>query len=410
MLRSLHARGCLIVNRGYKRGNPEADYRVNCIAKDQSSVTNQEKEIFRVLAERFDGYEYGRVKLTQLPWKQPAEPSFSNGHAEALEAQYQTLIELSSAAVGARARGIKNVDGFSLRDLFEYDCLLLKRAETFCWFKDPLIAAMIAGEKLPDNVPLTRELIQAVTGWWYFTEPIAVQTTTESKTVRALLWSFVELSDKEADRYTWIHEPKDRHGIYFSTYIDDDNRMAKIGAHRTPTIRWFWPVGHTLAQAREYFRKEYQRNYGDGGPFSRPGQHVLTGEDQTLAAMETMSRFFMAGCLWLQQKILVESPGHIERHERKRLEKSGELPSLNWRSIAAVRVVQLRRRESVPLTTEEPGAHRVVNWSCRWLVTGHWRQQHYRDGVKAKWISGYDKGPADKPFRVSPRRVYVVSR
>jgi len=45
-----------------------------------------------------------------------------------------------------------------------------------------------------------------------------------------------------------------------------------------------------------------------------------------------------------------------------------------------------------------------VEWSCRWFVRGHTR--HLADGREVP-VSGYVKGPSDKPFRP---RTYVVDR
>jgi hypothetical protein len=44
--------------------------------------------------------------------------------------------------------------------------------------------------------------------------------------------------------------------------------------------------------------------------------------------------------------------------------------------------------------------NKLVDWSHRWIVQGHWRNQWYaRAGEhRPKWIDPYPKGPEDKPL------------
>ncbi len=73
-----------------------------------------------------------------------------------------------------------------------------------------------------------------------------------------------------------------------------------------------------------------------------------------------------------------------------------------------VRVVVLRRRGKGQVAEDSE----AVNWSYRWLVTGHWRQQWYQS-EKAHhpiWIAPYVKGPEDRPLKMPARPVYSVIR
>ena len=74
-----------------------------------------------------------------------------------------------------------------------------------------------------------------------------------------------------------------------------------------------------------------------------------------------------------------------------------------------VQIVYLRRREQHPTINGQPNP---VDWSCRWLVRGHWRNQyHPSDGSrKPTFIQSYVKGPEDKPFRASPGKIYAAVR
>ena len=65
-------------------------------------------------------------------------------------------------------------------------------------------------------------------------------------------------------------------------------------------------------------------------------------------------------------------------------------------------VVSLRRERHDRDDEEGPG----VDWSHRWLVSGHWRE--YEPG-KITWVRPHVKGPDDKPFVMKDRR-FVLHR
>lgn len=65
-------------------------------------------------------------------------------------------------------------------------------------------------------------------------------------------------------------------------------------------------------------------------------------------------------------------------------------------------IVRLRKRER---GENADGAGHEVEWSHRWLVAGHWRNQWLpsRGMHRQQWIDGYVKGPEDKPLVVKDR-------
>jgi hypothetical protein len=113
---------------------------------------------------------------------------------------------------------------------------------------------------------------------------------------------------------------------------------------------------------------------------------------------------FGALCLFVSQSILVASEQPVERHLRKRLEREG------LQHDPVVRVVELRRREHIG------GKHAVESvereWSCQWVVRGHWRQQPYPKAgvIRPLWITPYVKGPEDKPLKPPRATVFAVVR
>lgn len=72
-----------------------------------------------------------------------------------------------------------------------------------------------------------------------------------------------------------------------------------------------------------------------------------------------------------------------------------------------VRVVTLRRQHATA-----DGAAGTVDWSCRWIVSGHWRNQFLpaSGGHRPTWIAPHVKGPDSAPLKPPAVTVFVVKR
>jgi hypothetical protein len=72
-----------------------------------------------------------------------------------------------------------------------------------------------------------------------------------------------------------------------------------------------------------------------------------------------------------------------------------------------VRVVTLRRQQAGG--GEAAG---TVEWGCRWIVSGHWRNQYLpaSGGHRPTWIGAHVKGPDSKPLKPPAVTVFVVKR
>lgn len=72
-----------------------------------------------------------------------------------------------------------------------------------------------------------------------------------------------------------------------------------------------------------------------------------------------------------------------------------------------LKVITLREREG-----NRTGEQFQVDWSCRWHVRAHWRNQWYpsEQAHRPKLIADYIKGPDDKPFRASLGFIKNLSR
>lgn len=112
------------------------------------------------------------------------------------------------------------------------------------------------------------------------------------------------------------------------------------------------------------------------------------------------SRFLKA--LWTisQQTIATTSSPVLPRQDRRRAERL-QMPG-------DVVLVQLRRAKR---PVHEDQAVQPVDWTHRWIVSGHWRNQYLPSSGthRLQYIADHVKGPEDKPLVVKPR-VFDVRR
>jgi len=117
---------------------------------------------------------------------------------------------------------------------------------------------------------------------------------------------------------------------------------------------------------------------------------------------EELDRLFVSLLAFLQQRVLVRHRDEPNRSARKLGERAGlDRNHCN--------VILLRKAKTPGDSSNEAGQLR--DWSCRWWVAGHWRQQPCGEGRAERrptWIAPYLKGPEDKPLRVKKRLFAVV--
>lgn len=123
---------------------------------------------------------------------------------------------------------------------------------------------------------------------------------------------------------------------------------------------------------------------------------AIEGYVETLRSVQALLRL-------LNQHIAVRVKHRPDRATRRRAERA-EYPPKD------VTVVHLRRPRSEDHPLDRAG--KQVEWSHRWIVAGHWRNQPYPSIGETRqiWISPYVKGPEDKELRVREKRVFVLSR
>lgn len=114
----------------------------------------------------------------------------------------------------------------------------------------------------------------------------------------------------------------------------------------------------------------------------------------------TKFRLLGAFLLFIQQRVFV---AQAERADRATRRQCGE-----FRPEGIVRVVRLRKAKNAGHTPNDD----PQEWTCRWMVRGHWRQQWYPTLKRhqPKWITPYVKGPEDMPLKQPRATVFAVVR
>lgn len=328
--------------------------------------------------------------------------SLGPAHLEALEHQWRSYKFNSGIAPRIRDNAIGALQNKTI--------VALRAADTFCWAPQTTQAVMAAAEGLPvecaPGVSALGDLAEANrSGWWWFQEPLQVQTTGSpgsEQPVAALLWNYgLQSTPPLPDFPNAPREPK--MGLWFQTFV-----MARVPINgreqgaAIPTTAWIWHDGVSLQRLPDTLTREYNRVYRDG----HTGFDAC-GIAETVDAAMAFSRFFMAAAAWLRQKIVVESHGGQGiRQAARQLQREHKLPEM-----PRVRVIELRRSEYVKRDdTATDGTGRRL--SVRFVVRGFWRNQWYatRKEHAPKYIESYLKGPSDAPMKTAAPTVFVVRR
>lgn len=185
---------------------------------------------------------------------------------------------------------------------------------------------------------------------------------------RAMSWALVSLRRGERGVRVVLWQLIGDH----DDYTDEINRtLAEAG--RQPG--WIGPLEMTHSQV-----------LGFGEPY-RNMLAVFTGTLWALMSME----------------ITTDEPAELDRHTLRRARDIRH---------PEVRVVELRRSGDGPPRAEGDTQH--VDWSCRWIVRGHFRRAPdggtFKDGRAVTFVRPYIKGPDGKPLRSAADVLYRLGR
>src|SRR5574342_1225771 len=205
-------------------------------------------------------------------------------------------------------------------------------------------------------------------GFWYFTEPFTASTPLDAfeRPLRMLLW----------------HRSSTHKLLTFVGLLDEAHAPL-------PLFFGSWPASYTIQQAIDNFDTNTVQD--DEGKF-----------EKTQAMLRIAMQYIGATISFCHQRVFIDRREPADRAARRRAQAQGiEVPS-------DVHVMMLRR--AVPHETE---GTREVDWSWRWWVRGHWRQQAVGPGRQDRvpvFIASYIKGPEDRPMKPGGPSVYVVTR
>jgi len=114
-----------------------------------------------------------------------------------------------------------------------------------------------------------------------------------------------------------------------------------------------------------------------------------------------MSKLILSFFAFIRQECVTIQNQPAARPIRRHLPKS-------YAAEPIIKVIQLRRRSTATNADESVS----IDYSCRWLVRGHWRNQFY-PGSKShrpRYIQPYVKGPDDKPLKPTKTSLFAVVR
>jgi hypothetical protein len=258
----------------------------------------------------------------------------------------------------------------------------LLRGETFYW-SEPICGLIeSAARTIPETWTLREEALEALHAFAWLARPISIPSS--GALVCAIGWFPVRAYGAHVEE---VSPPYER------PILTDPSRDAlclvffsSLPSFAVPFPRTmaFWPVMGQLRQVQAEWEYESAERGWQGGFTIR----------EKAALFATLVAF-------LEQRILLSPRFLADRGSRRRREKARQAPPSE-----EIHVVRLRH-----VAYRGEGGHRDVEWTCQWIVRGHWRNQWYprQKHYRPRWIAPYLKGPEDKPLR-EPGRLFAVVR
>lgn len=251
------------------------------------------------------------------------------------------------------------------RDMSLWIATGIRKADLF-WWSASLNDILHESAKTIPEVKLTPDMLPSPNGFLVFERP----------------WQATDIYEPERTGWiralSWCIDPETGM-IGFALYDEDPNDPGVVGLFSASCSQ----VGR-IVQYRHAVRLNE-----DGSPdLSSPDIQAGT------AAVPVTALLFMG------QKFVSTVQQRANRASRK------EFPN---RADDLINVVTLRKRAA----DSHSATARDVDWSCRWFVSPHWRNQAYGPGHSERrpiLIPAYVKGPADRPLKPQPERIFKVSR
>lgn len=183
-------------------------------------------------------------------------------------------------------------------------------------------------------------------------------------------------------------------GILLSLYADLNQQAVDASEEEMANIKaqgWRWPFVLT---------------YMTPWRFGKSPIEMVETSDDTYAdktAFLALWRQIQVLFRMMHQTVTTVERRQGERGARRRAKREG------MEDTSEITVITLRRASAPP---DEAHVSEDANYSHRFIVGGHWRNQWYPsiNAHRQIWISPYVKGPEDKPLRIDKNRAYEFKR
>lgn len=300
---------------------------------------------------------------------------------------------------GEMAPGKTMASGIGLQESWNREYQFLQDAVPFAWTKDTTTACMHASKSIPMDSLINMEILDEIPSqFWYFEEGLNIfPILGEGFPIKAM-------------SITRCVTPSGLLGYAVSTYVDNPNLRTQT--HLSPSQSVTWPHNVDLNAVCDYVGRVHDRTYAKDGLYYGGDEHQrLISREKFVGCSADTLRFVIAAAVWLKQKVVHMTEDQGDRSRRR------EFQRITKREPSHIKIVHLRRL----LATEKPqpldlnaieDSHKR-EFSCQWVVEGHWRNQPCgvgRESRRLQFIMPYVKGPEDKPLRTHEKKIVVVDR
>ncbi len=285
-----------------------------------------------------------------------------------------------------------------LRGLYESETVKLLGADPIFVSSEmcDVIEAAASGFK-PE--PLLATDLMTRQGFCWYERPFLIQDRfDEPLNIRGWSWCPMQAVENEASARALLENPEEGTAIaLYGGAADWQGFLTDYPEGIAVTLYADWPENPTVPLG---FAPCHLSPWWFGMTFD--GNEVDENDQPTGAAW--WWKITQATLRLMQQRIAVS---HRERPDRP-TRREGHRVGFDALDSREVLVVRLRRERGEAHEPTGEGA----NYSHRFIVGGHWRNQWYPSGKVHRqiWISPYVKGPDDKPLVVKPRRAYTWDR
>jgi hypothetical protein len=259
--------------------------------------------------------------------------------------------------------------------LFEEEQWRVRNAEPFFLSESFLKLVDHASSSFEPEPLLATDFITPI-GFLYLETPYLMNPTPKLGsqfgpiTIRVIKWATENNMGDSVDPVSL----EDADSITISLYEDKRtvaNKHLLAGPTFIFTGHHWWDFGQNFGEVK------------DAGTTPRPD------------TIKPFHRFFQTTLRLIRDQVAESSPMEAPRPSRKRANRAGVKPR-------TVNVVDLPRHRS---SSSPKGS--AVEWTHRWYVNGHWRNQWYpaSETHRQRWVRGHVKGPDDAPF-IPKQRVF----